>query len=251
MNFLKTHTVTTPQLNIFLVYWTNSSVRIKGVLKVRVAPQIEDRHIVAELSAMQHLLEDKAVIGNNVVGNVGIQLICSLGAIRKLRRCQSDKTHLTPYANFLTTRFAGCPLTVDKDSRWFEGAAPESVEDLLVGGPRRETISVNGLGDVAVTQHVLARFAERCLVDQSPDKLAQTAWKKLKDLAADKSVREVSRHSLWAGAKHNQHGKQEGRYFLNTHRNLVLVVTDNPKEGKRLVTTYPATKNFQSISKAA
>jgi hypothetical protein len=43
-------------------------------------------------------------------------------------------------------------------------------------------------------------------------------------------------------------GRQEGRYFLNAKRDLVLVVTDNPREGKRLVTTYPATSQFQTLA---
>jgi hypothetical protein len=251
MNILKTHTCPTGQADTFLVYWTNSLLRPKGVLKVRIRAKIEDRHIAAELAAMQHLLEDKEVIGQNVVGNAGTQLIVSLGAIRKLQRRQSDKDHLASYANFLTTRFAGCQLSVDKDSRWFDGFQFDGVEDLLVSGPRREKVLINGLGEVSVTQHVLERFADRVLADNTPDRTAQLAWKRLTDLASDQSVREVFRHSLWTGAKYCQQGKQEGRYFLNPKRNLVMVVTDNPREGKRLVTTYPATRQFHEIRIAA
>lgn len=251
MNFLKTHTVATSHPDIYLVHWTNSTTRFKGTLKVRVTAQIEDRHIAAELSAMRHLLEDKAVIGNNLVGNEGSHLICSLGAIRKLRNGDSDKSHLAPYANFLKTRFAGCPLAVEKRTDWFQDMEPETTEDLLVTGPHRETIVVNGLGDVAVTEHVLERFAGRYLQKQASIQTAQNAWKKLCETASHKSVREVTRNGLWASANHTKNGKQEGRYFLNPHKNLVLVVTDNLSEGKRLVTTYPATRHFQTLPKAA
>jgi hypothetical protein len=81
--------------------------------------------------------------------------------------------------------------------------------------------------------------------------LAQTAWKKLKEIAADSTVREVTRQGLWVAVKYAHQGKQQGRYFLNARRNLVLVVTDNPGEGKRLVTAYPATKQFHALPMAA
>lgn len=251
MNILKTRTIPTHQADTFLVYWTNSLIRPGGLLKVRVHPNIEDRHIAAELAAMQHLLEEKGVVGRNVVGNACTKLVVSLGAIRKLHRRQSDKVHLAPYANFLTTRFAGCKLDVDKNTRWFDGFQPESAEDLLVGEPRRETVKVAGLGEVTVTQHVLDRFADRFLPETVKDKVAQAAWKKLTEAASDPSVREVARHGIWTAAKHAHHGKQEGRYFLNVRRNLVLVVTDNSGEGMRLVTTYPVTGQFHDLSKAA
>lgn len=251
MNMLKTHTLSTPQADTFLVYWTNSPVRPGGLLKVRVAPRMQDAHIAAELAAMQHLLEDKGVLGNSVIGNANTMLIVSLGAIKKLHRMESDKVHLAPYANFLTTRFAGCQFSVDKNTRWFDSSQPVSAEDLVVSGPRRETVRVTGLGEVSVTQHVLDRFADRFLPDTVRDKVAQAAWKKLVDAASDSSVREVARHSFWVAAKQTHQCKQEGRYFLNAKRKLVLVVTNNPGEGMRLVTTYPATGQFHELAKAA
>ena len=248
MNMLKTHTVATAQADTYQVYWSNSSHRVGGVLKVRINAPIEDKHIAAELAAMRHLLEVKGVLGNKLIGNAGTQLIVSLGAIRKLHRSQSEKAHLACYAKFLTTRFAGCALTVDKDTRWFTDTQQEVVEDLLVSGPVRETLNIAGVGEVEITQHVLARFTDRFLAATSPDKAAQAAWKKLNQIAADGSVREVVRNSLWNAAKYMREGRQEGRYFLNANRNLVLVVTDNPREGKRLVTTYPATSQFQALA---
>ncbi len=251
MHILKTHTLAAQDSNTFLVYWTNSTKRVGGLIKVRVTVNMQDAHIAAELAAMQHLLEERGVLGSHLVGNANTKLVVSLGAIKKLRRSQSDKSHLAPYASFLTTRFAGSPISVDKDTRWFDGFTPDTVEDLLVGGPRRETLKVTGLGNVAVTQHVLDRFADRFLPELSQDKLAQSAWKKLKEIAGDPTVREVTRQGLWVGVKCARHGKQEGRYFLNARRNLVLVITDNPGEGKRLVTVYPATGQFLALPMAA
>ncbi|WP_435626928.1 hypothetical protein [Candidatus Ferrigenium straubiae] len=49
----------------------------------------------------------------------------------------------------------------------------------------------------------------------------------------------------------SNHGKQEARYFLNLKHKLILVVTDNQSGGKRVVTTYPATRHFHPMPKAA
>ncbi|MGA8864345.1 MAG: hypothetical protein WBM09_11690 [Gallionella sp.] len=256
MHLLKTHSLPTPQADTFRVYWTNSPVRAGGLLRVRVAPRMADAQIAAELAAIQYLLEDKGVLGNTVAGNAMTKLIVSAGAIRKLRRRGSDKLHLAPYANFLTTRFAGCTLGVDKDARWFAGFEPESIEDLVVASPRRETVKVAGLGEVSVTQHVLERFADRFLSDTAPDRIApdqvaQAAWKKLTDTAADPSLREVARRGIWAKANYARQGKPEGRYFLNARRNLVLVIADDRHKGLQLVTAYPATGRFHPLPDAA
>jgi hypothetical protein len=244
MQLLKTHTISTGQNGGYLVYWTNSPVRLGGLLEVTMARKMEDAAIAAELSAIQHLLEDKCVIGQNAAGNANTRLMVSQGAIRKLQRGRSDKAHLAPYANFLTTRFAGCPVSVEKDTDWFEGRISAATERLVVDEPRREKVQVPGVGEVSVTRHVLDRFADRFLGPSTMDSSAHAAWKKLVEAASDPSVREVKRESIWAGLKHARPATQEGRYFLNGRRNIVLVVTNNPGEGPRLVTAYPANRQF-------
>ncbi len=251
MNILKVFTVATSEPDQFLVYWTNSSVSLKGIIKVRVTANIEDRAIAAELSALKHLLEQKSVIGQNLVGSSGIRLIVSSGAIRKLMHRKSDKVQLSPYAQFLTTRFSGCQLVVEKDKRWFDGCTPNLVEDLLVSRPAQETIRVQGIGEVCVTRHIVDRFAERFLPAIAHDKRPQVAWKKLVELAADPDVIEVCNDNPWIRIKHSDRGQQESRYFLNPNKKRIFVITDNPRFGRHLVTTYPASHHFMTQSKAA
>jgi len=249
MNLLKTYTSTTELPDTFLIYWTNSVIQPKGILRVRIQPEIRDGIILAELAAMRHLLEDKGVAGKNIIGNAFTKLVVSSGAIRKLQAMRSDKHHLAPYANFLTTRFAGSWISVSKETLWFDGFQPECIEELQVTKPCREAVRISGLGEVSVTHHALERIADRLLAES--DRSAQAAWKKLVSLASDPLVHEVSRQGFWAGIRNGQQGKQEGRYFLNPKSNLILVVTDNHGEGKRLVTIYPATRHFQTMPKAA
>lgn len=244
MNVLKVHTLPSGNPDSFRTYWTNSLLRVRGVVETRITRDMPDKRIAAELASLQHLLEVREVLGQNLVGTAAIRLIVSCGAIRKLKLRQSDKAYLAPYASFLTTRFAGCPVTVDKDTRWLDGYQPSAVEHLVVDEPRLETLSVNGVGRVGVTRHVLERIASRLLPGTPPERVAQAAWKKLYELVSDPSLRDVSRTSLWANISHGRNEKHEGRYFLNERHNLMLVITDNAGEGLRLVTAYRATRPF-------
>ena len=251
MNILKVFTVATSEPDQFLVYWTNSSVCLKGIIKIRLTANIEDRAIAAELSALKYLLEQKCVLGQNIAGNAGIQLSVSSGAIRKLMHRKSNKVHLAPYAQFLTTRFAGCQLVVEKDRQWFDDCTPNLVEDLLISGPALETIQVSGIGKVCVTRHIIDRFAERFLPAIPHDKRSQVAWRKLVELAGDPDVYEVSNENAWTRIKHSDRGQQESRYFLNPNKKRIFVITDNPRFGRHLVTTYAASHHFQAQRKAA
>lgn len=252
MNILRVHTIATAQADSFQVYWTNSDKRVGGLLNVSVASPIADKHIVAELAALQHLLEVKAVLGEQFVGTNNTSLFVSLGAIRKLRRAVSDKSHLAPYANFLTTRFAACRLYVSKDTDWFKSASISQTQELTVSEPLRETVTVTGLGKVAVTQHVLTRLAQRFMKDIPAKKVAPTAWKNLVAWASDSSVREVKRDSVYPMQRIGKYTSDEAcetdsRYFLNRNLGMVLVVTNKPHEGNRLVTTYSANRHFHEL----
>jgi len=249
MNVLKIHTYPTEQPDVFMVRWTNSTVSPGGTIRVTVTHQIDDRHIVAELSAIQYLLEDREVLGKNLAGKPTTHLIVSQGAIKKLMHGRSGKEHLAPYANFLRTRFAGSKIEVDKDDRIFHEQSHDQVEDLVIGTPKPETIMVNGIGEVKVTRHVLEKLAMR--LPGSENKEISSLWRKLKVIAADKAVREVTRdRKLFAGIAYAGKGNKEGRYFLNPKLNMVMIVTSNT-HGRQLVTAYPANGRFSELRKAA
>lgn len=258
MHHLKTHTTPTNLADTFKVYWTNTSKRLRGVLTVQVRSPIADSAIAAELSAMQYLLEDQCVIGENMVGSVNTQLIVSQGAIRKLQRRGSDKAHLAPYASFLVTRFAACKISVAKDTQWFDNYLPELAESLLVEGARCESVHITGLGKVVITRHALMRFAERNLNvaandcafhDHLPYDIAPKAWRKLVEAVSDSDVHEVYSDSIWKGvnSSRNAYVRQKGRYFLNPKRNLILVIVADISLGMTLVTIFAANSTYRAI----
>lgn len=250
MNYLKTYTVATEQPDAFHVYWTNSDRRPGGLLKVQIRPDMEDRLIAAELSAIQFLLEDKMVVGNMVVCGQGIKLAVSQGAIRKLHGKRSNKSHLAPYASFLITRFSGCRIEVCKDEAWFAELSIASAELLQIDGPRRESMTIAGLGKVDVSNHVLKRFAERELTNVDPSRQMNEAWKKLQRIVSDRAVLEVSRRNQTAPMRFAKPGFTEGRYFMNREHDIVLVVTDRPGD-RKLVTLYRATRDFVALPQIA
>lgn len=248
MNKLKVFTQATESPDIFKVYWSNNLIRPNGVVTTTVPGQIEDKMIIAELRALQYLLEERWVLGEHVTGNANTHLIVSLGAIRKLKQGRSGKGHLARYAEFLCTRFAGCEIEVDKDQRLFEVDPPEQTE-LLVTGPLPETIAIRRIGRVGITRHVMNRLAERMKLEQPTD--PGKIWKCLQRVAGDPAVREIGRRGgLFARVAYQHQGQDEGRYFLSPKQNMVLVVTDNAR-GRQLVTAYPASSKYFDLAAAA
>lgn len=144
--------------NQFQVYWMTGLVK-KGIVNVSVPDSWRDRDIVAELAALQFLLEEKCVVGHDRCGNK-LFINVSFGAIKKLVRRDSDKVHLTRHSIFLTTRFAGATLVVKKADDWLEGC--ESVQDTVdASQPVPERIFLHGVGEVEVTGHAIDAFFER------------------------------------------------------------------------------------------
>ena len=248
MQKLKVFTRPTDRPNTFQIFWTNNPQRPGGVIDITVTDQVDDKIVIAELRAIQYLLEERQVLGDHVIGNANTRLTVSLGAIRKLKQGRSDKAHLARYAEFLCTRFAGCRLEVDKDDRVFRVHPSEQVA-LIVSAPVLETIQVHGFGQVAVTRHVLERLAARLPEDRAND--PADVWKFLKRMASAPSVREVFRHcGPFTKVEYQKHGRNEGRYFLNPKLNMILVVTDNAR-GRNLVTAYLADSSFFAMATAA
>lgn len=224
----------------FDVYWTNTTLEtLRGIIRVKV-PAGEDRNIIAELHALQYLLEDEEVIGFNAVGNANIKLVVSSGAIKKLTRKASDKAHLIEHAKFLTTRFYGCKIEVEKSEKWI-GCAPERAERVALDAstPHEETIVVNGLGAVSVTSHVVERFAERLTEVRKTNFTLGEAWRVLRDIAVESQVAEVDRTSEKMRIRYAIKGSQEGRYFVHPVRKWVFVCTKYPQQKRlALVTAY-------------
>lgn len=259
MNLLKVLTKPQPD-DTFIVYWTNTQLSMRGAVRVSVPIQKEDRKIIAELYALQYLLEVKEAVGNNSAGHEDTKLIVSFGAIRKLARKDSAKQTLAEYAMFLTTRFKGCPIEVEQSEKWIEPEVEPSIT-LDASALMDEKIVINGVGEVVLTSHVVEQYMVRFVIPNFKRVMAERAvkaaagqevgtdaaktptlgdaWRKLRRIAAEPKVREYEKNNSNTRLKYALKGREEGRYYEHTTQELIFVVGKNGKSQPALVTVYP------------
>jgi hypothetical protein len=225
----------------FDVYWTNTELNtVRGIVHV-IVPNMEDRLIIAELVALQYLLEEVEVIGRHAAGSKKTTLIVNSGAIKKLARKVSDKQAIREYGRFLMSRFSGCNIEVEKKSTWTEDV-PVNADRVTLDAsvPPDETIVIYGLGDVSVTNHVAEVFAERLSEKNGAQYTIAEAWRELRKIAADSAITKVDRSTARKRISYAMKGGQEGEYYVHPYKKWILVCNKTANQNKfSLVTAYP------------
>lgn len=240
MQYLRVIAIPSPD-GQFDVYWSNTNLEtVRGIAHVTVPPG-DDRNIIAELHALQYLLEVEEAVGENAAGGPAIKLVVSVGQIKLLSRGASSKQALVKHAKFLTTRFKGCKIEVKKDAGWV-AVVPANAKhtELDAGTPFEEVIALHGLGDVTVTTHVVEQFAEHLAHRRGVAFAIAEAWRLLRDLASDGKITEVARSNEKKRLGYALKGMQEGRYFVHPNKKWILVCTKRESQNRMaLVTVYP------------
>jgi len=223
MNDLHVVTKSTENPKVFDIYWMTGLVQ-KGRVRTTVTIQ-DDCRIAAELSTLQYLLETKNVCGHNKAG-AGLRLWVSCGAIPKLLKQESEKFYLSPYANFLRTRFLGLKIDVEKRKvDWADELCDRPVDEIRVVTPSMTVIEVAGVGPVELTAHAVGRYIER--FDRPPAK----AWRELTRLAKEAIPLPVKRNEI-----HNLKHRNPGSFFASKKVILVVAQPDHAGMLPRLVT---------------
>jgi hypothetical protein len=215
----------TPKPNTFDVFWACGR-NTQGVVTVAIGCVTESDQVAAELSVLQYLLEVREVCGQDRTGN-SLLITCSLGAIKKLARGQSDKTSLVPFALFLRTRFFDAEVAVSKDEGFIAYAkANNHPEQLVVDSPRLSKIQLaDGLA-VGITHHALVAYMTRY---QNP--LAANAWRALRAAMSHPGLR-LQRSTQ---EETNQYGKSI-RVFDNPEGLRLVIAMEH--DGAKLLTCY-------------
>lgn len=143
----------------FLVVW-RSGLNHQGKVSVRVTADVNDKKAVAEMAAMQHVIEVQEVIGKEPPVK-GLQLVFSVPVIRKLAANKSEKKHLYPYAYFLTTRFSAAEIAIEQTADWVKPRADQNLASIEVSEPPGEFIGTQRFGKVCVTKHLMDQFCKR------------------------------------------------------------------------------------------
>ena len=237
MNILTTHCKLL-EGSIYQINWRHGAKK-QGILNVNVSVEVDDREIIAELSAIQWLLGHRSVFGDTQVGK-GLQLIVSSGAIKKLakaaekggdlRQSGLGKPHLFPYARFIGHRFAGLEIQVDKDSSWILPRGQNDVEEININGPLPEVINIPAVGLVQVTEHAIGQFAKRLANATQED-----TWRLFRRVTTGKirHARLGESYSLAQAAKHGQ----SGQVWVNDELKWGFVIVPGP-EMPVMVTAY-------------
>lgn len=167
----------TQDSSVFEVFWA-AGVHTQGVIAVSVAEHLQDKELVAEMYATQHLLEVAEVCSKDRTGN-SLTITCSLGAVRKLASGRSAKEHLAPFALFLRTRFVDAEIAISKSESFIRPSAYSNRSELYVASARPSSVSLP-TGELAgVTAHALEQFRIRFSFARSCD-----AWRELRSCAA-------------------------------------------------------------------
>ena len=194
------HTKGTAAHNQFETFWTTG--RKQGVIDITISnKETQDAAVIAELSAMHHLLSHKEICGSDRAGN-GMEIEVTFGAIRKLAQNTSNKRHLFAHGRFLLTRYAEAKISVSKDNSWISMARAENRrEQLVVDGPLPEVINVAGYGKVGLSFHIIERMMERANYAS-----IGAAWRHLGRMLGNGKVSEVALPPEVAHQKAAKHG---------------------------------------------
>lgn len=215
----------------FIVYWRNG-LHKQGALTVVVKVHVPaDHKVVAELAAMKHLLEEKAIFGEERGGKNLLLSISSGSAIRKLAKMQSTKAHLATYAKFLTTRFAGAEIKVEPDDNWIKPRALNNVERIEVNRAESSTIDLPHLGSVNITRHVVERLNQRLNYPGEEEVLRM-----LLKIARGPLV-ELQQSSDYIQKAKDKYG-EAGRLFENKTLRCRLVIRQKKNGSRYLATAY-------------
>jgi hypothetical protein len=241
MNLLTTICRATEQQDTWTIFWRNG-VQKQGQIQVTVTTAVDDREIIAELSAIQWLLEHRSIFGVSQAGK-GVCLTVSAGAIKKLARAaakssdlrESDltKQHLFPYARYLGTRFVGMQVVVSKEDDWIKPRSESDVSELTVDAPLPEILDIRGIGLVELTAHALQQFAKR---QGASDR--EEAWRLLRRVA--ESGLERVDHGDASRKDDAERNRDAGEVWVNKETKWAFVIV---RTGSRIaaVTAY-ATK---------
>lgn len=219
------------------VFWRNG-VQNQGLIRITVASSVADPEIVAELSALQWLLERRSVFGVSQAGK-GLCLTVSSGAIKKLALAvgrdgvtvsKLGKPHLIPYARFFAARFVGAAIEVSKDASWILPRAMNNVEAVSIDAPLPELVEFASLGVVELSDHALEKFVARQAGGERED-----MWRLLRRIATSK-LRLATLDQERLLRQQRRHG-EAGETWVHDETRWAFIVCPGEKF-KRVVTAY-------------
>ena len=211
------------------VEWRLDECSWKGVLHINLPNGIEDGPVIAELSALRYLILEKKMLGHDSAPK-GSLIVVSLGAIKKLLRQDTAKSHIVPYGRFLYLALDGCEMDVKKDRTLstlparviLQDDEPIEAPEITLDAVRSSWpvipfVAVDN-AMVEITRHALERYQERF---DTP--YVRTAMNGLKKIMTSPIVRELDKGEVSRRNALRKHQKS-GRHFLYGPSQTILVL---------------------------
>jgi hypothetical protein len=230
------------------VHWRIDGAARQGIIHVRVPDRFDDRKVIAELCALNHLMTGARPIYGSSRAPASSLTTVTAGAIRKAHRKQTEKTEIIPFARFLFSSFCEGELKVDKNIAWatllpISGewrieARPTTLEDFPL-------TAFNAV--VSLTRHAVVRYQER-----SGARSVAHSISALRRLLADQQTIPMARAEYQRCAGLKKYGKA-ARCFIHSPSKMIFVVL---REAEKwiLATVYylsyakPQSSNLTSLS---
>lgn len=229
-NIVRVLAQTTEDKSVYTVFW-RSGLQKQGKLVVNIPIEIGDKAAIAELCAMQFLIDEIEVIGRTPPLK-GLLLEFSAAAIKKLHGQKSEKRHLYPYAYYLTTRFSSATVQISKDDAWISPRTIHEAQFITITEPPGQLVSMATIGKVAVTKHIIDQYRQR-MNNIEPD----VAWKLLtKTLETVRPILLVNDDKR--KLRDQIHHRNEGARYYDKDSKWCFVVADNAQGKKTIVTAY-------------
>jgi hypothetical protein len=144
------------------VHWRLDGADRQAVIYVNVPGSFNDRRVIAELCALNHLMNcGRPILGSSRAPASSLTTVTA-GAIRKAHRAETEKGEIIPFARFLFSSFCEGALEVEKDIDW-TSSLPVVEEMRIDAKPAKlEKLPLAALCDnVGITRHAVERYQER------------------------------------------------------------------------------------------
>ncbi len=147
-----------------LVQWRSSATKC-GIIEVTLPYDSPDMDIVGELVALQYLIIDKEIFGQNALHGEGLEVEVSKGAIKKILTGKTTKKEIIKYASFIPFLLQGLSLKTHKKCSQNDDCEGCVSEKILVDVEKytntRLLVSSPVIGDIEITSHSVGRYLER------------------------------------------------------------------------------------------
>ena len=211
--------------NVYRTWW-QWGTRKQGTVDVTVSDSFEKKDVVAEITAIHYLLEEYRVAGDSSGGS-NTNVICSLGAVKKASKGQSNFRELNPLCHFLKCRFNESTIEISKDVSYRHQKALErnvKISTRQALGTRIKNFNKEWF---ELSMHALERMMQRWNMSKEEE-----AWRKLMLIFGDPNTKEYETINPEDGSERYFYNDVQNVLFISRNSNIVTIVY--PKDIKYL-----------------